>query len=250
MMKFIGLDLAWSPRNSSGLCVLEWDGARAICSASHGRMGGNDEITGFLQEQFAQGEQGVIAIDAPVIVPNQKGSRAAEKSLNRDFRRFHAGAHPSNRSRLCAWGGGKLRAEEILEALKPLGFSPDPVWRTGQRKLRRVIEVFPHAANVALFRLDRIFQYKARPHRSRKFILSEFARFRRAIASLAHADPPAFFPENVLNQDLGKLRGSALKAHEDTLDAFICAYTALHAWRHRPAIYGDLREGYIVVPRT
>ncbi len=250
MMKFIGLDLAWSLRNPSAICVLEWDGRGAICTAYEGRMGSNDEIADYLRAQFARGEQGIVAIDAPLVVPNQSGSRTAEKLLNKDFRKYHAGAHPSNRERLCRWGGGKLRAEVILESLEPLGFSADPEWKQHRpRKLRRVIEVFPHAANVALFDLPLIFEYKSRPTRSRRFILGEFERFRKAICSLAHATPPALFPEKILSTPLRNLRGKSLKTHEDTLDSFICAYTALHAWYHKPRVYGNLREGYIVVPQ-
>lgn len=249
-MTFIGLDLAWSLKNPSAVSVLEWDGSHAICTGHEGRLGSNEEIISYLRAQFARGQQGIIAIDAPLIVPNQSGSRIAEKLLNRDFRKFHAGAHPSNRERLGRWGGGKLRAEAILEGLAPSGFSPDPVWpRRRLRKLRRIIEVFPHAANVALFELPLIFEYKSRPSRSRRFILGEFERFRRAIASLADAEPPAVFPENVLSAPLRHLRGRSLKTHEDILDSFICAYTALHAWYHGPRVYGNLREGYIVVPQ-
>ncbi|MDZ4742230.1 MAG: DUF429 domain-containing protein [Verrucomicrobiota bacterium] len=247
-MKFIGLDLAWSLKNPSAICTLEWDGARANCTGFVPDIGSNEEIAAYIREEFSQGQQGIIAIDAPLIVPNQSGSRNAEKLLNKDFRKCHAGAHPSNRQRLCKWGGGKLRAEEILENLKPLGFSSDPEWEPHTRKLRRVIEVFPHAANVTLFNLPLIFEYKSRPHRSRDFILGEFKRFREAISSLENAHPPATFPKNILLAPLSKLRGKELKKHEDTLDAFICAYTALHAWIYQPRIYGDLKEGYILVP--
>lgn len=248
-MKFIGLDLAWSLKNTSAICTLEWDGKLALCTGVIEQIGDNAQIIDYIQGQFARGQQGIVGIDAPLIVPNESGSRLAEKLLNKDFRQFHAGAHPSNRERLCQWGGGKLRAEAILAGLETLDFSPDPVWRAGQKRLRRLVEVFPHAANVSLFDLPLIFEYKTRPTRTRPFILGEFHRFREAIRSLAQADPPALFPEDILNKPLRHLRGKKLKHHEDTLDAFICAYTALHAWIHPPRIYGNLREGYILVPQ-
>ena len=41
----------------------------------------------------------VAAVDAPLVIPNQTGIRPAERDLNRDFRRFHAGCHAANLGR-------------------------------------------------------------------------------------------------------------------------------------------------------
>jgi predicted RNase H-like nuclease len=47
------------------------------------------------------------------------------------------------------------------------------------------------------------------------------------------------------------LRGQRLKDHEDALDAWFCAYLALHAWywgAERNEVVGDFETGYIVLP--
>jgi D-glycero-D-manno-heptose 1,7-bisphosphate phosphatase len=49
------------------------------------------------------------------------------------------------------------------------------------------------------------------------------------------------------------LRGRRFKALEDTLDATVCAYSALYAWHHGPrgyAIYGSPPLGSIMIPMT
>jgi predicted RNase H-like nuclease len=48
------------------------------------------------------------------------------------------------------------------------------------------------------------------------------------------------------------LRGRRLKAHEDKLDAFFCAYLAYYFWYwrlDRVEIFGDVASGYIANPK-
>jgi predicted RNase H-like nuclease len=48
-----------------------------------------------------------------------------------------------------------------------------------------------------------------------------------------------------------QLRGDALKANEDTLDALICLYVCgLYAIGASMQIFGDALAGYVVVPAT
>ena len=50
-------------------------------------------------------------------------------------------------------------------------------------------------------------------------------------------------------QHISKLRGSALKNNEDVLDAVVCLYiAALYQSGHLQKIFGDVAEGYVVVP--
>ena len=57
--------------------------------------------------------------------------------------------------------------------------------------------------------------------------------------------------DELLDRDLGTMRGEALKKYEDTLDAVFCAYLAWHCWQWSEegnALFGTLEHGYIVVP--
>ncbi len=86
----------------------------------------------------------MVGIDAPLIVTNPTGNRPCEAALNRDFRGFEAGTHPSNTGKpefANGTRGARLAAAMDLD-LDP--HSPRP---------RRALEVYPHAASVALFRL-------------------------------------------------------------------------------------------------
>jgi predicted RNase H-like nuclease len=180
------------------------------------------------------------------VVINPTGQRPAETALNRDFRRFEAGTHPCNTGKPeFADGprGGQL-AEALGLDLNPR--SPAP---------RRAIEVYPHAATVALFRLERTLKYKAKPGRGLDQLKSELLLLMDGVERLAHTDVPLRVTDNaewveLRRQVVVAQRKSELRRAEDPVDAVVCAYVALYA-QHLPAgitIYGDLATGCIVTP--
>ena len=89
-MYFAGVDLAWAGRNPSGVAVVDTDGQLVRVSAV-----GDDATVLAALSPYVQGDC-LVAFDAPLVVVNRTGQRPAEAALNRDFRRFEAGAHPSN----------------------------------------------------------------------------------------------------------------------------------------------------------
>ena len=71
-MYFVGVDLAWGQRKPTGLAVLDEDGRLVHVSAA----GTDDEIVAALAP-YVEGDC-LVAIDAPLIVPNATGNRPAE----------------------------------------------------------------------------------------------------------------------------------------------------------------------------
>ena len=86
--------------------------------------------------------------------------------------------------------------------------------------------------------------------------LNEFARLQSLLTALRDAEPalaPAAAGASLTAADLQSLRGTALKHHEDALDAWFCAYLALHTWywgAEKTEVVGDFETGYIVLPTT
>lgn len=233
--RLLGLDLAWSARNPSGLAVLDPQGYLLDLRTN---LRSDDEILAWVERW--RGGSGVLGIDMPTIVPNATGARPCERALGQVFRPFGAGPYPANRGLPMFKDGG--RAQRIVAAL---GIEEDPLLRP--RDARTIaLEVFPHAAHVRLFELPRIFWYKQRKSRPH---LEGWAEYRRALASLAHADPPLHLDTSVVPLT-APARG--YKAWDDALDAITCAYVASVAWRWGADgldVYGDLAGGYIVVPK-
>lgn len=120
---------------------------------------------------------------------------------------------------------------------------------------RRAIEVYPHPATIALFRLGRTLKYKHKHKRSIGLLQSELLRLMRLIEDLADADVGMRVAQN---PDWARLHRTVeaattkaeLRRAEDPVDAVLCAYIALYA-TERPdgiTIYGDFETGYIVTP--
>ena len=114
-----------------------------------------------------------------------------------------------------------------------------------------MIEVYPHAALVALFDLPTVIKYKKGSVAEKR---AGLRHLRDRIAQLSSWQP-ALRSNAKLDQLLGvrleSLAGSSLKQYEDTLDAVVCAYLALYfwAWRlDRNEVFGDADNGYILNP--
>ncbi len=239
-MHFIGIDLAWGERRPTGVAVLDDSGTLLHVSAHL-----TDEAILTALAPYAEGSC-VVAVDAPLVVRNATGNRPGEAALNRDFARFDAGAHPVNTGKpefAEVPRGARLAAALDLD-LDPHSFAD-----------RRAIEVFPHPATVALFRLGRTLKYKNRTGRSLEQLRADLLRLTELLDGLADHEPPLRLERSAqwraLVADIGEAkRKSDLRRVEDQVDAVLCAYIALYAVR-RPedtTIYGDAETGAIVTP--
>lgn len=239
-MYFGGVDLAWGGRNPTGVAVVDADGRLVHIAAVR-----NDADVLAALAPYVGGDC-VVGFDAPLVVTNPTGQRPAETALNRDFRRFEAGAHPANTGKPEFADGP--RAARLAEALD-LDLDPYSPAR------RRAIEVYPHAATVALFRLPRTLKYKAKPGRDVPQLKAELLRLMDGLEGLTRAAVPlhvAAHPQwaELRRQVTAAQRKCDLRRAEDPVDAVVCAYVALYA-RRCPAdvtIYGDIATGYIVTP--
>ncbi|CAN5615090.1 bifunctional ribonuclease/(p)ppGpp synthase [soil metagenome] len=239
-MYFVGLDLAWGQRKPTGVAVVDNGGKLVqLVTAS------DDASIRAALEPYAD-DPCLVGIDAPLIVTNPTGQRPAEKALNADFGRFQAGVHPSNTGR--PEFAETPRGARLADALE---MDLDPA-STAER---RAIEVYPHPATVALFRLGRTLKYKAKPGRDVAQLRSEMLRLMDHIEGLTLANPPM----RVVDSDQwvslretveNATQKSELRQVEDRIDAVLCADIALFAERRPDDVttYGDVSTGYIVTP--
>lgn len=241
-MFFIGIDLAWSDRNKSGLALIQGDelGAHLVSSELVGK---DEEVVRRIVE-LAGDEALLVAIDAPLIVPNRSGRRRAEELVGMLFGQYDAGAHPANRTRL-KQACGRVRGEDLVKLLGEVDILHEPRLKMFERT-RKCFEVYPHPAMVAIFHLPQILKYKARPQRSYEERYEAFRRYQRLLRKL----PDLKLPKAILARKVEGLKGEALKEYEDLLDATFCAYIAYYCWKdpQRCAVLGNLREGYILTP--
>lgn len=235
-MHFVGLDLAWGEKKQTGVAVIDAGGRLLHVGAAEDNASIAATIAPFTAEDC------VVAIDAPLIVPNETGARPCETALNSDFHKYDAGARPAFRGNPAF---NPPRAEVLSDLL---GLDMDPASASG----RRAIEVYPHPATVVLFKLQKVLKYKRGPFDERQRELLKLMTF---IEGLDNASPRLRVNRNPSWVELRKRveaasRPSHLDRDEDPVDAVICAYVALFQF-HRPedvTIYGDGDTGYIVTP--
>src|SRR5882762_8856541 len=115
-MRFIGVDLAWTRRGGSGVCVVE-DGV----VRDSGRVGSDKDLLGWIAPLVVV--DGLVSIDAPLIVRNAVGRRPVERMISRCFGAYHASAHSANLG-LPAFREG-VRGEWLADAL---GLGVDPAF--------------------------------------------------------------------------------------------------------------------------
>lgn len=245
-MLFIGIDLAWSDKNGTGVAIIEGDKNKAHFVSGDILLSESDIIR-YIKGK-TKGNCAIIAIDAPLVVPNEGGRRLAEEIVGMLFRKYDAGAHPANRKRLSSWSG-KIRGEEISKALEESGFKHDPYIRRFDDG-RKFFEVYPHPSMVVLFKLNRILRYKAKPKRDYEFRWKEFRKYQLCLKNLENASPPLFLPKDIVEKDVETLKARALKDYEDLLDAIFCAYIAYYYWANpdKCSVLGNLNDGYIATP--
>jgi predicted RNase H-like nuclease len=246
MIICIGLDLAWSPRNPTGAATIIGDESGGALVETT-LLGGDEDIIAYVERHAGDG-LAIVAVDAPLWVPNQTGRRPAEAEISRAFGRYQAGAHPANRRRLVF--DGVVRGEALVAALRARGFAHRPAVAAGA-PVRQIVEVFPHPATIALFGIERTLKYKARPGRSLDERFAAWRQLQAHLRALADNDPPLRGHEELLSRDVNLLRGRRLKDYEDQIDALLCAYVALYAFRWGEArcrTFGTIEDGYIFTP--
>ncbi len=202
-----------------------------------------DDIVDVVRRAVKPDQPVFIAIDTPLVVPNSSGERKAEELVRMVFGQFDVSPRPANRRSLSE--DGEVRGEVLVKVLGELDISHRPDWKPLERS-RKCFEVYPHAALVSMFRLDRTLKYNARKGRSydeRRDALEEYRRLLRRLLD-------ASFPKDLVKTDLKGLEGRELEDLGGRLDACFCAYVAYYAWKYpgRCAVLGNLKEGYILTP--
>ena len=246
MPTFIGLDLAWTTKNESGICWLEGDSRENLrCTRLEVAPFGTERLA----EEVAAAKPAIVTIDAPVVYTPD---RWADHEISRIFSRYKAGAHSSHAAVRKGWTAGI----DLGRALKALGFTcdPSPMLR-GDRRLPAVVEVFPHPIHVRLFGLAERIPYKKKQGRTWESCQEAIREYQRHLRRLISEEAPGVLEhpgvQRRLDPDVTEsLIGVAYKRLDDALDGLTCAMSAWMMW-DRPDRWegiGD-KNGCIVVPR-
>jgi predicted RNase H-like nuclease len=253
-VRFVGVDLAWSEKNPSGIAVIEEDGTIARAS---GDVRSNQDICDFAE--LHEGQDAIITIDAPLIVKNSDKQRPVERELTQIFGLYEAAPYPANLSNPAFQQNG--RVQQFVRVLERLGFEQQPV--VGKQQAQRIfLEVFPSPAQVILFPWAnhnghghcRPPRYKYKPKRTWVETQCEWEIYRARLLSLRSREPALKFStdtKKILRVDAENCKGVQYKVLDDLLDGIFCAYLAYYFWywgKDRSWVVGDVRNGYVTLP--
>ena len=251
--RLIGIDLAWGEENGSGCVELVWEEGELSLSRLD-LLYSTDEIVEWIA--LERGDW-VVAVDAPLVVLNETGKRAADEEASRLYRRFEVGVHPANRKVLAKYArGDEHRGEQLLRALQSGGA------RLAEREAdvvadRLAFETHQHIVMVELFGLDRTIKRKKGKRKGEGDANRRRGQRQLCDAIREHLCGALASPRLQINDRLDQLfgepdptlKGAALRSREDLLDGLVCAYTAAWIDAGRPAQgLGEVGAGVIVTP--
>lgn len=239
-MKFIGIDLAWTYKNETGLCVLDACGRVEYLDS---KVYSNKEIVDLIKQHHT--DSLTIAVDAPLIVPNEGGSRGAEGEMMRARINGHRiSAFNSNRNYFTKVFG-EIRGETLLHMIQ----SEIPNIQIGVDRVKsNIIETFPTGIVNGLFPEIAPIKYKIKPKIKFDETKSEMERLFTRFDRLEHEEKMISGLMLRINDEVTTKKGH--KHLEDKVDAFLCAYGMylIYEGFASEAMFGSVDKGFIVIP--
>ena len=241
--RIVGIDLAWrSEGNGSGIAIGKLQGGLLLLERLCTNVIGVEEVVKIVK---SVSNLGGVAIDAPLIIRNTYGQRPCEHALSKDYGgKKKASPHSSNLKQYPDASSVKLSEWLESNGLIHMGSPNIEKWQ---------IECYPHPAIIELFGLEERLKYKRgriNQKRSGQVCLAQHIRTLESYPSLPLLITPGcdkYLDSNCIKE----LRGTRLKSNEDALDAIVCLFIAgLYTIGQPMTIFGDLKSGYIVVPKT
>ncbi len=252
-MRFIGVDLGWVS-GASGLCCLEWHGS-GLDLLGMGLELEVEGILGWIADWLPDSAPGLVAVDAPTLIPNAQGMRSCDRQAHQVLGKYQAGCYPAHQGL-----GFAKRTVGFSQELIKRGFIHAPILLP-QKLGRYQLEVFPHAVTVQLFNLEQIIKYKKGRLSDRQAGLTHLREL--ILENLPKLNPSLKLKP--LPEIPAKVTLKQLKAIEDQLDALICAYMGAYWWAWGlekcwvlggkefdpcpKAIEEYLETGFIVIPQ-
>ncbi|MCB8814733.1 DUF429 domain-containing protein [Desulfosporosinus shakirovi] len=243
-MRYIGIDLAWTYANESGICVIA-DNGEIVYSES--QVFSDEMIADIVAEHAREGA--IVGIDAPLIVNNETGSRYCDGAIMREK------IHGKNLSVFTCSKSfmlnhfGVVRGEEVVKAIR----KRMPAFAlTGDltNKKHVIIETFPTGITLGLFPDAFPIKYKIKHKIKFETTKTEMGRMVNLLKRLSDFNLPVHNIEDFFNHSLSiqAMSKKGFKNLEDKLDAFLCAYASYWLANYKGKVFGDDRDGFITIP--
>lgn len=240
-MKFIGIDLAWTYKNESGICVIDESGDVLVLESA---VFSDENLVNIIKTY--SGEKLHIAIDAPLVVNNETGSRQAERDLQRG--RIHGHrlfAFNSNRTFMKkAYKGirGEMLSNLIIEHLPNISIGMN-------EQDSSIVETFPTGIVSGLFPDVFPVKYKRKKGMTFEETVGQMKLMTERIGLFEQQNIISGFSDKLIVDETTITRIHH-KHLEDKLDAVLCALGLylIHEKLAEPRKFGTDEEGFILIP--
>lgn len=240
-MKFIGIDLAWTYKNESGICVIDESGDVLVLESA---VFSDENLVNIIKTY--SGEKLHIAIDAPLVVNNETGSRQAERDLQRG--RIHGHrlfAFNSNRTFMKkAYKGirGEMLSDLIIEHLPNISIGMN-------EQDSSIVETFPTGIVSGLFPDVFPVKYKRKKGMTFEETVGQMKLMTERIGLFEQQNIISGFSDKLIVDETTITRIHH-KHLEDKLDAVLCALGLylIHEKLAEPRKFGTDEEGFILIP--
>jgi len=216
-MHYIGIDLAWTYSKESGICVIDDIGNIDYCES---KVFSDEMIAAIVEEHALDGA--IVAIDAPLIVNNETGSRSCDGAIMRE--KIHGknlSVYTCSRSFMLKHYG-VVRGEEVVKAIRNR-MSAFSLTADLTDKKHVIIETFPTGITLGLFPDAFPIKYKIKSKIEFGTTKMEMGRMVNLVKRLSFFDPPVHKVEDYFNNSLSiqAMSKKGYKNLEDRLDAFL-----------------------------
>ena len=241
-MIYVGIDLAWTNKRPSGLCILNDSGQILFWETA---LLEDSDIVAIIQKYDDGTLQ--IAIDAPLVVPNENGSRPCDRLFRKHRVHGYAlGIFVSNRAFLNKTYGmirGEILTQTLLNHFPQCNLTANPT-----NKASWIIETFPTALVYGLFPELTPIDHKVKHKKPYAHYQRDMRRLLLAIESILREtmNRPTILDQ--VENWIAEINKKNHKHIEDAVDGFLCAYGLyLMDKGHAEVVsFGDEENGFIV----
>lgn len=240
-MKFIGIDLAWTYKNESGICVMDENGEVLLLESA---VFSDEDIVNVVKTY--RDDILYIAIDAPLVVNNETGSRQAERDLLRGRINGHRlFAFNSNRTFMIkTYKGirGEVLSNLIIDQLPNISIGIN-------ERQSSIIETFPTGIVSGLFPDIFPVKYKRKKGMTFEETVGQMKLMTERLALLEQQNIISGFSSKLIVDEMTITR-KYHKHLEDKLDAALCALGLYMIYKELavPRKFGTDENGFILIP--
>lgn len=222
-MKFIGIDLAWTYKNETGVCIID----NQKVSYIDAKVFSNDELIKVISDNSPS----IVSVDAPLEVKNETGGRACDSVLmktpiNGRYLKLYA---TSRQYMMRRFGG--IRSEDLYFDLRE---------HHGFELGKTIIETYPTGIYLSLFPTLFDHKYKLSSRLSLDELKDNAKSLLDSITALGFSGVDINLDEVVTKK--------AYKSYEDKIDALLCAVNSYYFSLGKVSIFEKDNNGIISLP--